>query len=76
MRKEIICIECNHITDIEKYCEVCGYKLNKFSVSQIGQKIFALKGNPIELIIENESYDFCSMECAISFLTDELKKEK
>jgi len=59
-----------HNTIIGQKCDTCGKSTEE--------------GNCVPIIIkfgygsrlDEESYDFCSMECAISFLTDELKKEK
>lgn len=76
MKKEKFCKECNCSLGTQKYCDTCGMKLREFSIREIGRKIFNLKGNPIELEIEGEQYDFCSLECLKTFIDAELKKER
>jgi hypothetical protein len=59
------CNHCNPETKVEigRKCEVCGIES---SCSRL----------LVELKIDDINYDFCSIECAIKFLTDELKKEQ
>ena len=75
MRKEIYCDKCNSSLETQKSCEICGMILREFPISEIGTKIFNLKGNSIELRIEGTDYDFCSMQCLLRFVLDEIKKE-
>lgn len=75
MKKGIFCDKCNSSLGTQKICEVCGMALREFAICEIGKKICDLKGNPIELWIEGMDYDFCSLQCLLTFINAEIKKE-
>ena len=60
-----------HNTIIGLKCDTCG-KCNFGFGNFIPIKIEFTYGHDLD----GAHYDFCSNECAIKFLTDELKKEK
>jgi len=59
-----------HNTIIGQKCDVCG----KDNLS-IGNFIPITINFSYGSILFGAKYDFCSLKCAIEFLTDELKKE-
>jgi len=70
MKKETICTECNHIAEINYYCDTCGDNL-----------IIKYLGIPITLScgygspLDGEEYHFCDSICLSDFTDLEKKKE-
>lgn len=71
MKKETICTECNHISEINYYCDTCSDNL-----------ITKYSGIPITVSfsygsdLDGEEYHFCSYKCLLEFIVAEEKKEK
>jgi len=76
MKKEIICKECNTVTETYSICDICGEKLFLYPIHEIGEiNICDIKGNPIEVNIEGEIYHFCSLKHLSEFVLNEISKE-
>jgi len=71
MEKVVYC-ECCHRKNYSIIeCDTCGKPLpshHGYTIKEIGNPL------PIKLELGTTSYDFCSEECAIIFLTEEWKK--
>ena len=69
-----ICISCGHSESYNEIsCDTCGKNLSigdGYIIKEIGNPF------PLKLSLGNVDYDFCNYKCAISFLIDELTKEK
>ncbi len=70
MIRKVTCNECNQVKTVEYICDTCGEKTI--------QKFF---GIPITIsfgyghILDGEEYHFCSYQCLLKFIIEELKKE-
>lgn len=72
MKKEIMCEECLRSKYTETICDTCGNLITSY-----GYKICSLgEIRNIILSIEETSYDFCSYQCLLKFIVEELKKNQ
>lgn len=67
MKKEIVCNECDKVSELKYFCDTCGIELSPGTPITID---FGYGSN-----LDGESYHFCTYGHTIRFLTDELRKQ-